>query len=99
MGRFEEMQAFVRTAEAQSFTAAAQRLGLSKSIVSQRVADLEARLGVRLINRTTRRLSLTEAGAASSPAPNVRSPRRSRRRSGRPATARSCAGRSASQHP
>jgi DNA-binding transcriptional LysR family regulator len=62
MGRFEEMQAFVRTAEAQSFTAAAQRLGLSKSIVSQRVADLEARLGVRLINRTTRRLSLTEAG-------------------------------------
>lgn len=63
MGRFEEMQAFVRTAEAQSFTAAAKRLGLSKSIVSQRVADLEARLGVRLINRTTRRLSLTEAGA------------------------------------
>ncbi|HEV2675688.1 MAG TPA: LysR family transcriptional regulator [Aliidongia sp.] len=63
MGRFEEMQAFVRTAEARSFTAAAQRLGLSKSIVSQRVADLEARLGVRLINRTTRRLSLTEAGA------------------------------------
>ena len=63
MGRFEEMQAFVGTAEAQSFTAAAQRLGLSKSIVSQRVADLEARLGVRLINRTTRRLSLTEAGA------------------------------------
>jgi DNA-binding transcriptional LysR family regulator len=62
MGRFEEMQAFVRTAEAQSFTAAGQRLGVSKSIVSQRVADLEARLGVRLINRTTRRLSLTEAG-------------------------------------
>ena len=63
MGRFEEMQAFARTAEAQSFTAAAHRLGLSKSIVSQRVANLEARLGVRLINRTTRRLSLTEAGA------------------------------------
>ena len=62
MGRFEEVQAFVRTAEAQSFTAAGQRLGLSKSIVSQRIADLEARLGVRLINRTTRRLSLTEAG-------------------------------------
>src|SRR5271154_3076457 len=62
MGRLEEMQAFLRTAEAQSFTAAAQRLGLSKSMVSQRVADLEARLGVRLINRPTRRLSLTEAG-------------------------------------
>jgi len=58
------MQAFLRTAEAQSFTGAAQRLGLSKSIISQRVADLEARLGVRLLNRTTRRLSLTEAGLA-----------------------------------
>jgi DNA-binding transcriptional LysR family regulator len=64
MGRLEEMQAFLRTAEAQSFTVAAQRLALSKSIISQRVADLEARLGVRLLNRTTRRLSLTEAGQA-----------------------------------
>jgi DNA-binding transcriptional LysR family regulator len=62
MGRLEEMLAFQRTAEAQSFTAAARRLGLSKSMVSQRVADLEARLGVRLINRTTPRLRLTEAG-------------------------------------
>jgi DNA-binding transcriptional LysR family regulator len=64
MGRLEEMQAFLCTAEAQSFTGAAQRLGQSKSMVSQRVADLEARLGVRLLNRTTRRLSLTEAGQA-----------------------------------
>lgn len=64
MGRLEEMQAYLGTAEAQSFTGAAQRLGLSKSMVSQRVADLEARLGVRLLNRTTRRLSLTEAGQA-----------------------------------
>jgi DNA-binding transcriptional LysR family regulator len=64
MGRFEEMQAFLSTAEAQSFTGAAQRLGQSKSMISQRVADLEARLGVRLLNRTTRRLSLTEAGQA-----------------------------------
>jgi DNA-binding transcriptional LysR family regulator len=64
MGRLEEMQAFLRTAEAQSFTGAAQRLGQSKSMISQRVADLEARLGVRLLNRTTRRLSLTEAGQA-----------------------------------
>ncbi len=64
MGRLEEMQAFLCTAEAQSFTGAAQRLGQSKSMISQRVADLEARLGVRLLNRTTRRLSLTEAGQA-----------------------------------
>jgi len=64
MGRLEEMQAFLHTAEAQSFTGAAQRLGQSKSMISQRVADLEARLGVRLLNRTTRRLSLTEAGQA-----------------------------------
>ncbi|HVJ54640.1 MAG TPA: LysR family transcriptional regulator [Aliidongia sp.] len=62
MGRFEEMQAFQSAASALSFTGAAQRLGMSKSMISQRIADLEARLGVRLINRTTRRLSLTEAG-------------------------------------
>jgi DNA-binding transcriptional LysR family regulator len=58
------MEVFQRTAEARSFTAAAERLGMSKSMVSQRIAELEARLGVRLINRTTRRLSLTEAGQA-----------------------------------
>ncbi len=64
MGRFEEMQVFVRTAQSESFTQAAQKLGLSKSIISQRVADLEERLGVRLLNRTTRSLSLTDAGQA-----------------------------------
>ncbi|HTH99098.1 MAG TPA: LysR family transcriptional regulator [Stellaceae bacterium] len=62
MARLEEMEAFLRTAEASSFTAAAERLGLSKSVISHRVSELEARLGVRLLNRTTRRLSLTEAG-------------------------------------
>lgn len=53
-----------RVVEARSFTGAARAMGLSKSAVSARVARLEARLGVRLLRRTTRRLSLTEAGLA-----------------------------------
>lgn len=55
---------FVRVVEAESFTAAAQALGLPKSSVSRSVARLEEELGVRLLQRTTRRLSLTEAGSA-----------------------------------
>lgn len=53
---------FVSVAEAGSFTAAAKRLGMPKSTVSLRVAQLEARLGVTLIKRTTRRLQLTGEG-------------------------------------
>ena len=64
MDRLDDMIAFVRVAESESFTAAAERLGLSKSAVSRRMAELEDRLGVRLINRTTRRLGLTEVGQA-----------------------------------
>ncbi len=55
---------FVRVAEAGSFTAAARIAGLPKSSVSRAVAALERDLGVRLIQRTTRRLQLTEAGRA-----------------------------------
>ncbi|MBU0724414.1 MAG: LysR family transcriptional regulator [Alphaproteobacteria bacterium] len=56
------MLVFARVVEAGSFSAAAEKLALSKSAVSKQVARLEDQLGVRLLNRTTRRLSLTEAG-------------------------------------
>lgn len=62
MDRLDDMVAFVRVVEARSFTAAAERMGLSKSVVSRRITDLENRLGARLLNRTTRSLSLTPAG-------------------------------------
>jgi DNA-binding transcriptional LysR family regulator len=58
------MAVFARVAEAKSFSRAAQRLGISKSAVSKQVAQLERQLKARLLNRTTRRLSLTEVGAA-----------------------------------
>ena len=54
--------AFVKTVELMSFTAAAKALKLSKAVISQRISTLEARLQTRLLQRTTRRLSLTEAG-------------------------------------
>jgi DNA-binding transcriptional LysR family regulator len=56
------VMAFVRVVEAQSFTLAAQSLGLPKSSVSRRVTELESQLGVQLMHRTTRKLFLTEAG-------------------------------------
>lgn len=62
MSRWEEMQTFVRVVEAGSISKAAEQIGIAKSGVSRRLADLERRLGVKLINRTTRRSSLTEAG-------------------------------------
>jgi DNA-binding transcriptional LysR family regulator len=58
------MGIFARVAEAKGFSAAARRLGISKSVVSKEVAKLERSLGARLLNRTTRQLSLTEVGAA-----------------------------------
>lgn len=64
MSQFEEMRNFVRVVEAGSISKAAEQLGIAKSGVSRRLVGLEARLGVRLLNRTTRRSSLTEAGQA-----------------------------------
>lgn len=55
---------FTRVVECHSFTLAAQALGMQKSTVSRRIALLEERLGVRLLNRTTRKLRLTEVGQA-----------------------------------
>lgn len=56
------MLVFARVVEEGSFTAAARRLGLSKASVSREVSALETRLGAQLLRRTTRRMSLTEAG-------------------------------------
>lgn len=63
-GDFEELTAFVAVAEAQSFVKAASTLARDASVLSRRVSQLEARLGVRLLARTTRRVALTEVGAA-----------------------------------
>jgi DNA-binding transcriptional LysR family regulator len=62
MDTFDEMRTFVRVVEAGSISQAAEQLGVAKSGVSRRLAELEARLGVRLLNRTTRRSSLSDAG-------------------------------------
>jgi DNA-binding transcriptional LysR family regulator len=60
--RLEGIEAFVTVVDAGSFSAAAERLGIAKSMVSRRVGELESRLGAQLLHRTTRRLSLTESG-------------------------------------
>ncbi len=64
MDRLSAMSAFVAVVEQGSFARAAERLAISTSSLSRLVADLEGHLGVRLLNRTTRRLSLTDAGQA-----------------------------------
>ncbi|MBM7456646.1 DNA-binding transcriptional LysR family regulator [Oceanisphaera litoralis] len=62
MDRIDAMRAFVTVVTEGSFTRAADRLALSPQLVSKQVARLEQHLGVRLLNRTTRRIHLTEAG-------------------------------------
>jgi len=62
MDKFEDLQVFVTVVDEGSFTAASARLDLAKSAISRRVANLEERLGVQLIRRTTRRLNLTDTG-------------------------------------
>ena len=57
------LRVFAAVAEARSFVAAADRLGLSAAMTSKHVQHVEARVGARLLNRTSRRVSLTEAGA------------------------------------
>ena len=60
--QWQDMALFALVAECGSFTAAATRVGLPKSSVSQRISQLEQSLGIRLLNRTTRQLNLTFAG-------------------------------------
>jgi len=62
--RLEEIEAFAAVAEGGGFAIAAKRMGRDASVLSRRVGALEGRLGVRLLARTTRRVTLTEAGAA-----------------------------------
>jgi DNA-binding transcriptional LysR family regulator len=64
MDRFDALQAFARVVEAESFTKAAQTLHMSKTTVTQLVQQLEARLRVKLLNRTTRQVQVTADGAA-----------------------------------
>jgi DNA-binding transcriptional LysR family regulator len=63
MDRIETMGSFVVVAKHGSFSIAARQLGLSRALVSRHIRDLEERLGVRLLNRTTRSVTLTEPGS------------------------------------
>ena len=64
MDRLTSMEIFARVVEAESFTTAARRLGLSRAAVSKRIQQLETDLGARLLNRTTRQVLPTEIGRA-----------------------------------
>src|SRR5262245_51971497 len=62
--RLQQLTIFVRTVETGSFSKAAREFGMSQPSVSRTITALEARLGVKLITRTTRQLALTDAGEA-----------------------------------
>src|ERR1700742_4476308 len=62
MSNLDDVRVFANIAEGGSFSAGAKLLGVTRSAISRRVDHLEKRLGVRLLNRTTRRMQLTEAG-------------------------------------
>ncbi|MDN5788163.1 LysR family transcriptional regulator [Pseudorhodobacter sp.] len=64
MGELESIRVFLSVAEQQSFAGAARQLGMTPASVTRNIAALEARLGVQLLVRTTRQVSLTSAGAA-----------------------------------
>jgi DNA-binding transcriptional LysR family regulator len=62
MDRFGDLDVFSRVVTARSMSGAGRELGLSPAVISKRIRRLEERLGVRLLQRTTRQLALTEAG-------------------------------------
>ena len=64
MDKFKLMETFVRVAELGSFTAVANQLGVPRSLITRQIAALESQLGIKLMTRSTRSLSLTTAGAA-----------------------------------
>ncbi len=63
-GRWDLMESFVQVVGAGSFSAAAERMNVSKSLLSKKVSQLERHLGTQLLVRTTRRLNPTDAGQA-----------------------------------
>lgn len=63
MSDLDSLRLFVEVVDSGGFNRAARRLGLSKSVISRRIAQMESALGVRLLSRTTRGISLTDAGA------------------------------------
>ena len=71
MDKIDGIRTFVGVVKAGGFTAAAEKLGISKALASKRVAALERRLGARLINRTSRRLSRIRMVYCASPAERI----------------------------
>lgn len=71
MNRLTEMEAFATVVDQSGFTDAAKKMGISKSAVSRHVSNLEARLGARVLKRTTRRVSPAEIDLAYYDRPNA----------------------------